>query len=65
MSGNISDKELEAFDKEEMARHYKEGFCPAPLPLTCYYCQKLRAEQEYFKEYEYFEMKKLDMEDYI
>lgn len=52
MSGIISDKEAEAFEAEEMARHYKEGPCGIP---DCYYCDRLRYEEEYFRDMEYFE----------
>ena len=57
MSGIISDTELDAFDDEEMKRHYKDGYCEARG--FCKYCQTLEYERQYWEDFENEEMRRI------
>lgn len=62
--GILSDEELKGFDKREMVRHYRDGFCKDRA--GCEYCSRLQMENEYWEEYEEMQIQELmrDLEDF-
>ena len=56
--GVLSDKEVEAFEKAEMDRHYKEGYCEDRS--MCKYCQILWEEEQYFNDIDYWDSRYRD-----
>jgi len=60
VSGIFSDIELQAFEAEEMNRHYREGFCDS---RDCPFCLILKIEREYWEDFEQEEFNRICGED--
>lgn len=58
--GILGDPEIEHFEKEEMAKHYTDGYCNVP---GCHFCEQLKFETDYWEDWEN-EMIRREMEEW-